>query len=62
MAASLNESVANLLLPWSKTTTFPHPFITRTDSSQRSFLLRIRKLPDRVLIASPGTGITLCGE
>ena len=61
MAAAVNKPVTNLLSLRSKNAAPLCLFITRLDSSLRSFSLHVDSLRDYVLTASSGIGIALYG-
>ena len=62
MVAALNKPVTNLLSLRSKNAAPLCLFITRLDSSRRSFSLHVDSLRDYVLTASSGIGIALYGR
>jgi len=59
---AVNKPVTNLLSLRSKNATPLCFFITRIDSSRRSFSLHVDNFRDYVLTASPGIGIALYGR
>ena len=61
MVAAVNKPVVNLPYLCSKNATPLCFFITRIDSSLRSFSLHVDNFRDHVLTASPGIGIALYG-
>ena len=62
MVAAVNKPVTNLLSLRSKNAAPLCLFITRLDSSRRSFSLHVHSLRDYVLTASSGIGIALYGR
>ena len=61
MVAAVNKPVTNLLSLRSKNAAPLCLFITRLDSSRKSFSLHVDSLRDYVLTASSGIGIALYG-
>ena len=62
MVAAVNKPVTNLLSLRSKNAAPLCLFITRLDSSRKSFSLHVDSLRDYVLTASSGIGIALYGR
>ena len=62
MVAAVNKPVVNLLYLRSKNAAPLFLFITRIDSSRKSFSLHVDNFRDYVLTASPGIGIALYGR
>ena len=62
MVAAVNKPVVNLPYLCSKNAAPLCLFITRLDSSRRSFSLHVDSLRDYVLTASSGIGIALYGR